>query len=173
MKKITIAIDGFLLYREKYDCQSRSKKVQYIYVDTGAMYRAVTYHALEQGYIGRGFFKKEDLINDLDKLQLSFKFNDELGYAEIYLNGKNIEKNIRTLEVSEFVSQVSSVSEVRRVLVKQQQDLGKDDGIVMDGRDIGTVVFPNAELKIFMTASPEVRAKRRFDELVEGGNSEL
>ena len=133
------------------------------------MYRAVTYFAMQNGYITADFFDKQTLINSLSSIKLHFEFNPELGFAEMYLNDANIEKEIRTLEVSNFVSLVAEVSEVRAKLVEQQQEMGKGRGIVMDGRDIGTVVFPNAELKIFMTASSETRARRRFDELQSKG----
>jgi cytidylate kinase len=135
------------------------------------MYRAVTYFALEHNFIGEDFFDSEALIRRLKEINITFKFNEELGFAEVYLNGKNIEADIRTLEVSKYVSPVATLSEVRRKLVEQQQLMGKDKGIVMDGRDIGTVVFPEAELKVFMTASAETRAKRRYKELLERGHN--
>jgi cytidylate kinase len=134
------------------------------------MYRAVAFFAMQNGYISKDFFDKQKLINSLPFIKLHFVFNSELGFAEMYLNYTNIEKDIRTLEVSNFVSLVAEVSEVRAKLVEQQQEMGKEKGIVMDGRDIGTVVFPDAELKIFMTASAETRAQRRFDELNEKGH---
>jgi cytidylate kinase len=135
------------------------------------MYRAVTYFAMQNGFISAEFFDKETLINSLPYIKLHFEFNPELGFAEMYLNGENIEKEIRTIEVSSFVSKVAEVSEVRTKLVEQQQEMGKGKGIVMDGRDIATVVFPEAELKIFMTASPETRARRRYDELQAKGEN--
>ena len=135
------------------------------------MYRAVTYFALENGFIGDDFFKEADLINRLEDITITFKFNETEGFAEVYLNGKNIEADIRTLRVSKFVSPVATLSAVRRKLVEQQQIMGKDKGMVMDGRDIGTVVFPDAELKIFMTASAETRAKRRYKELLDRGHN--
>jgi cytidylate kinase len=125
---------------------------------------------MQNGYIETDCFDKEGLISQLQNINISFKFNPEKGFAEVYLNGVNVEKDIRTLEVSSFVSPVATVSEVREQLVKQQQNFGKDKGVVMDGRDIGTVVFPYAELKLFMTASAEKRAKRRYDELIERGD---
>jgi cytidylate kinase len=133
------------------------------------MYRAVTFFAMQNGYITADFFDKQSLINSLPSIKLHFEFNPELGFAEMYLNDVNIEKEIRTLEVSNFVSLVAEVSEVRAKLVEQQQEMGKGKGIVMDGRDIGTVVFPKAELKVFMTASSETRAQRRFEELQSKG----
>lgn len=171
MNKIIIAIDGFSSTGKSTVAKQLAKTLNYIYVDTGAMYRAVTYFALENGCIGEGFFNESALIDQLQNIQITFKFNDLLGFAEVYLNGKNIESDIRTLRVSKFVSPVATLSEVRRKLVEQQQLMGKDKGIVMDGRDIGTVVFPDAELKIFMTASAETRAKRRYKELLERGHN--
>ncbi|RCW92560.1 (d)CMP kinase [Winogradskyella arenosi] len=170
MSKIVIAIDGFSSTGKSTIAKQLAKQLNYIYVDTGAMYRAVTYFALEQQYIGEGFFKEEALIQNLDSIHITFKFNPDLGFAEVYLNGENIEAAIRTLEVSKYVSPVATLSEVRRKLVEQQQLMGKDKGIVMDGRDIGTVVFPEAELKIFMTASAETRATRRYQELLGRGH---
>ncbi len=169
MKKITIAIDGFSSTGKSTLAKQLAKHLGYVYVDTGAMYRAVTFFAMQNGYITKDFFDKQTLINSLPYIKLHFVFNAELGFAEMYLNDVNIEKEIRTLEVSNFVSLVAEVSEVRAKLVEQQQEMGKEKGIVMDGRDIGTVVFPSAELKIFMTASAETRAQRRFDELQDKG----
>ena len=170
MKKIVIAIDGFSSTGKSTIAKQVAKELNYIYVDTGAMYRAVTYFALKNNFIGDGFFNSEGLVNELDTIHITFKFNTLLGFAEVYLNGKNIEASIRTLKVSRFVSPVATLSEVRRKLVEQQQLMGKDKGIVMDGRDIGTVVFPEAELKIFMIASAETRAKRRYKELQDRGH---
>ncbi len=172
MKKIIIAIDGFSSTGKSTVAKQLAKKLNYIYVDTGAMYRAVTYFALENNFIGDGFFNSEGLVNRLEAINITFKFNAELGFAEVYLNGKNIEAKIRTLEISQYVSPIATLSKVRRKLVEQQQLMGKDKGIVMDGRDIGTVVFPDAELKLFMTASAETRAKRRYKELLERGHNE-
>lgn len=165
MKKIIIAIDGFSSTGKSTLAKQLAKQLGYAYVDTGAMYRAVTYFAMQNGYIGTDFFDKQTLINGLSYIKLQFRFNPDLGFSEMYLNGENVEEQIRTIEVSNFVSRVAEVSEVRAKLVEQQQAMGKEKGIVMDGRDIGTVVFPDAELKIFMTASPETRARRRYDEL--------
>jgi cytidylate kinase len=170
MTKITIAIDGFSSTGKSTVAKQLAKKLGYVYVDSGAMYRAVTLYAMRNGFIETGCFDKEGLILQLENIKVSFIFNDQLGFAEVYLNGENIEKQVRTLEVSQFVSQVATVSEVREQLVKQQQNFGKDKGVVMDGRDIGTVVFPDAELKLFMTASAEKRAQRRYDELIERGD---
>lgn len=171
MKKIVIAIDGFSSTGKSTIAKQLAKKLNYIYVDTGAMYRAVTYFALENKLIGDGFFKEAELINRLGDITITFKFNETAGFAEVYLNGNNIEADIRTLKVSKYVSPVATLSAVRRKLVEQQQLMGKDKGIVMDGRDIATVVFPDAELKIFMTASAETRAKRRYKELFDRGHN--
>lgn len=169
MKKIIIAIDGFSSTGKSTLAKQLAKQLSYVYVDSGAMYRAVTFFAMQNGFIRNDFFDKEALINGLPSVKLHFEFNEALGFAEMYLNDVNIEKEIRTLEVSNFVSLVAEVSEVRAKLVHLQQDMRNEKGIVMDGRDIGTVVFPNAELKIFMTASPETRAQRRFDEMKSKG----
>lgn len=170
MHNITIAIDGFSSTGKSTVAKRLAKALGYVYVDSGAMYRAVTFYAMKKGYINRNHFHEQQLINQLEDIKIDFKFNKDLGFAEVYLNGKNIEKDIRTLEVSQFVSQVATVSEVREQLVLQQQNFGKNKGVVMDGRDIGTVVFPEAELKLFMTASAEKRAQRRYDELIERGD---
>lgn len=168
-KKITIAIDGFSSTGKSTLAKQIAKQLGYVYVDTGAMYRAVSLFAMQNGYINPEFFDKQSLVNSLPFIKLHFQFNSNLGFAEMYLNDVNVENEIRTIEVSGFVSKVAEVSQVRAKLVEQQQQMGKDKGIVMDGRDIGTVVFPNAELKIFMTASPQTRAQRRFDELQQKG----
>lgn len=170
-KQITIAIDGFSSTGKSTLAKQLAQKLGYIYVDTGAMYRAVAYFAMQNQLISVDSFNKVDLVNQLKNIVLEFKFNSELGFAEMYLDGANVEKAIRTIEVSGYVSKVAEVSEVRAKLVEQQQEMGKNKGIVMDGRDIGTVVFPDAELKIFMTASAVTRAQRRFDELVQKGDS--
>lgn len=169
-KNIIIAVDGFSSTGKSTIAKQLAKELGYVYVDTGAMYRAVTLYAIQQNYISEDKFNPEKLIADLDAITLSFKFNIEAGFAEMYLNGKNVEKDIRTIEVSKLVSPVATVSEVRRKLVAEQQAMGKDRGIVMDGRDIGTVVFPDAELKLFMTASPSKRATRRYKELLDRGD---
>ena len=171
MNKITIAIDGFSSTGKSTLAKQLAKQLGYIYVDTGAMYRAVAFFAMQNKFIGADGFNKKALIEALPNIKLEFKFNIDLGFAEMYLNDENVEKQIRTIEVSNFVSKVAEVSEVRAKLVEQQQEMGKNKAIVMDGRDIGTVVFPDAELKIFMTASAETRAQRRFDELQQKGDS--
>lgn len=170
-KKIVIAIDGFSSTGKSTVAKELATALHYIYVDSGAMYRAVTYYALQNNLIGDNFFHKTQLINHLNRIQISFKFNPKKGFAEVYLNNQNIENDIRTLRVSNFVSKIAEISEVRQKLVEQQKEMGKQKGIVMDGRDIGTVVFPDAELKIFMTASAETRAKRRFEELRSKGQN--
>lgn len=170
MKKITIAIDGFSSTGKSTLAKQLAKKLQYIYVDSGAMYRAVTFYAMHQNIISENHFDKEKLIDSLDDINLTFKYNPLLGFAEMYLNNVNVENEIRTLKVSNLVSKVAELSEVRRKLVEQQQQLGLNKGVVMDGRDIGTVVFPKAELKLFMTASVEKRARRRFEELITKGD---
>lgn len=170
MKKITIAIDGYSSTGKSTVAKQLADWLDYIYVDTGAMYRAVTLFAMSKGLISDGFFDKESLIAKLDEVKISFTRDTDSGKAEVCLNGKNVEKFIRNLEVSSFVSPIATISEVRAKLVEQQQKMGYQKGIVMDGRDIGTVVFPNAELKIFMTASAEERAQRRFNELLQRGD---
>lgn len=165
-KKITIAIDGFSSTGKSTLAKQLANHFGYIYVDTGAMYRAVAYFAMQHGYISKDFFDKTLLVQALNSIKLQFRYNESLAFAEMFLNDKNVEKEIRTIEVSSFVSLVAEISEVRAMLVQQQQQMGIESGIVMDGRDIGTVVFPNAELKIFMTASAATRAQRRFEELV-------
>lgn len=171
MRNITIAIDGFSSTGKSTLAKQLAKELAYVYVDTGAMYRAVALFAMNNNLIEANFFDKKALIDSLPKIQLEFKYNADLGFAEMYLNGENVEKQIRTIEVSSFVSKVAEVSEVRSKLVEQQQEMGTNKAIVMDGRDIGTVVFPTAELKIFMTASAETRAQRRFDELQQKGDN--
>lgn len=171
MKNITIAIDGYSSTGKSTLAKQLAKHLGYIYVDTGAMYRAVALFSMQNGYISAEYLDKETLINSLPNIKLHFEFNAELGFAEMFLNNVNVEKEIRTIEVSNFVSKIAEVSQVRAKLVEQQQEMGKNKGIVMDGRDIGTVVFPEAELKIFMTASAETRAQRRFDELQAKGDN--
>ncbi|MFC7357336.1 (d)CMP kinase [Jejudonia soesokkakensis] len=170
MKKITIAIDGFSSTGKSTIAKQLADWLEYIYVDTGAMYRAVTLYAMRHGFISEASFDSDKLIAALPNITLSFKKPDVFSKAEVYLNGENVEKEIRTLEVSTFVSPVATIPEVRRKLVEQQKEMGKGKGVVMDGRDIGTVVFPDAELKIFLNASAEERAKRRFNELIQRGD---
>jgi len=171
LRNITIAIDGFSSTGKSTLAKQLAKELAYVYVDTGAMYRAVAFFAMNNNFIKADFFDKKALIDSLPEIQLEFRYNADLGFAEMHLNGENVEKQIRTIEVSSFVSKVAEVSEVRSKLVEQQQEMGTNKAIVMDGRDIGTVVFPTAELKIFMTASAETRARRRFDELLQKGDN--
>lgn len=167
---ISIAIDGFSSTGKSTLAKQLANKLGYVYVDTGAMYRAVTYYALENNLISETHFNVSDLVLKLHEIEISFVFNPNVGFAEVYLNDENIEKEIRTMRVSSFVSKIAAVAEVRYQLVKQQQQIGAHTNVVMDGRDIGTVVFPNAQLKLFMTASDQVRAQRRFDELIGRGD---
>ena len=169
--KITIAIDGFSSTGKSTIAKLIAKKYNFIYVDTGAMYRAVTLFAMQNNLISNAFMDQTSLIKKLKEITLSFQFNRKLGFAEMFLNNVNVEKEIRTLEVSQFVSKIATISEVRKKLVSEQQEMGKQGGIVMDGRDIGTVVFPNAHLKLFMTASADKRATRRYNELIAIGDN--
>lgn len=169
MTKITIAIDGYSSTGKSTIAKQLAKALEYVYVDTGAMYRAVTLFAMRNGFIGGKRDNINALVNLLPKIHLKFTFNKELGFAEIYLNGQHVEREIRTLDVSKYVSRVAEIEEVRHMLVDMQRRMGSEKGIVMDGRDIGTVVFPDAELKVFMTASPEKRASRRYKELLDKG----
>jgi cytidylate kinase len=170
MKKITIAIDGFSSCGKSTMAKDLARELGYVYVDTGAMYRCVTLYALRHG-----LFRTDGTINlpqleaEIPNINISFKLNKETGRPDTYLNNENVESEIRTMEVSSHVSPIAAVPFVRAALVAQQQKMGEDKGIVMDGRDVGTVVFPNAELKIFVTASAEVRAQRRYDELKAKG----
>jgi len=168
-KKITIAIDGYSSTGKSTIAKQLATKLGYVYVDSGAMYRAMTLFSMQNGYISTSHFCIEDLIDNLDNASLEFIYNESLGFAEMYLNDVNVEKLIRSLEVSNLVSKVSAIPEVRRKLVAIQKEIGKNKAVVMDGRDIGTVVFTDAELKIFMTSSAETRAQRRFDELIQKG----
>ncbi|HRZ32379.1 MAG TPA: (d)CMP kinase, partial [Flavobacterium sp.] len=169
MNNITIAIDGFSSTGKSTLAKQLAKHLGYVYVDSGAMYRAVTYFAMQNKLVSEDYLDKEGLIKKLPEIKLYFQFNPDLGFAEMFLNDVNIENEIRTIEVSRLVSKIAEISEVRAKLVEQQQAMGNNKAVVMDGRDIGTVVFPDAELKLFMTASAHTRAKRRHDELIEKG----
>lgn len=170
MKKITIAIDGYSSCGKSTMAKDLAKEIGYVYVDTGAMYRSVTLYALQHMLFNEdGSVKEEELKKEMPNINISFQFNHETGRPDCYLNGKLVEKDIRSLEVSNHVSPIAAIGFVREELVAQQKKMGEAKGIVMDGRDIGTTVFPNAELKIFVTAGAEVRAQRRFDELKEKG----
>ncbi len=170
-KKITIAIDGFSSTGKSTIAKLIAKKYNYIYVDTGAMYRAVTYFGMKSELVSKDVLKSESLILKLKDVKLTFKFNKILGFAEMFLNNVNVEREIRTLQVSQMVSKVAAISDVRIKLVAEQQLMGVNGGIVMDGRDIGTVVFPDADLKLFMTASADKRATRRYKELINNENT--
>lgn len=160
-RKIIIAVDGYSSCGKSTFAKAIAAKMGYIFIDTGAMYRAVTLYALRGGVAEN----PAAIIEELDKIDITFRFNDQLGRSEIYLNGENVDQQIRSLEVSSAVSHVSQIAQVRQKLVSMQQIMGRDKGVVMDGRDIGTVVFPEAELKIFMTADPAIRAMRRYTEM--------
>ncbi len=170
MKKITIAIDGFSSTGKSTLAKQLANHFSFLFVDTGAMYRAITFYAMQNNIISKDFFDSKKLIESLSTITLNFDFDSNFGFDAMFLNGINVENEIRSIEVSNFVSKIAEISEVRAKLVEQQQQMGKIKSIVMDGRDIGTVVFPDADLKIFMTASADTRARRRFDELQSKGN---
>lgn len=169
MKKITIAIDGFSSCGKSTMAKDLASEIGYIYIDSGAMYRAVTLYSIQNGIFTGNHINTEKLKNQIKNIHISFRFNPETGRPDTYLNGINVENQIRTMEVSSRVSPIATLDFVREAMVTQQQEMGKVKGIVMDGRDIGTTVFPDAELKIFVTASPEIRAQRRYDELKAKG----
>ena len=168
MKKIIIAIDGHSSTGKSTLAKQLAKKLDYIYVDSGAMYRAVTLFAIENNYIDENEFDKDALISSISSVKIEFK-KDESGVTTLFLNNNEVSSKIRGMQVSNLVSKVAALPEVRQCLVKEQRQMGQNKGIVMDGRDIGTVVFPEAELKIFMTASAKTRAQRRWDELASKG----
>jgi len=170
MRKITVAIDGFSSTGKSTIAKQLAKVLGYVYVDTGAMYRAVTLFAIRKNFVDEFSLKKPDIITSLSDIQLKFVANSETGKSDMYLNEENVEREIRTMEVSRQVSKIATIKEVREKLVIMQQQMGTEKAIVMDGRDIGTVVFPDAELKIFMTASPQARAHRRYKELLDRGD---
>lgn len=168
-KKLTIAIDGYSSCGKSTFAKSIARELNYIYIDSGAMYRAVTLYCLRNKFIGNGFINERGIIADLENIHIDFVFNPDLAEYETYLNSENVEKEIRSMEVTAFVSRISQIHEVRSRMVQLQRQIGIFKGIVMDGRDIGTVVFPDADIKIFMTASVDIRAKRRYDELKAKG----
>lgn len=170
-KRIIIAIDGHSSCGKSTFAKAIAARLGYIFIDTGAMYRAVALYALEHGAITSGMVDEDKVVAMLGEINIDFRFNPERGASDIYVNGDLVEGKIRTIEVSNCVSAVSSISEVRQKLVKMQQQMGERKGVVMDGRDIGTVVFPDAELKIYMTADARVRAERRYKELMAKGDS--
>lgn len=169
-KKIVIAVDGFSSCGKSTFAKAIAAKLGYIFIDTGAMYRAVTLYALEHGAICSGMVDDQKVVALLGEIEITFRFNPKRGASDIYVNGDLAEGKIRTIEVSNCVSAVSAIAAVREKLVAMQQQMGRNRGVVMDGRDIGTVVFPDAELKIYMTADPKVRAVRRYDELTAKGD---
>lgn len=169
MKKIVIALDGHSSSGKSTMAKDLAREIGYTYIDTGAMYRAVTLYSLQHHFCKGDQVDAEALEKALDDIRITFRLNPETGRPDTYLNGMNVEKEIRSIEVAGWVSAIASLGCVREALVAKQQAMGKEKGLVMDGRDIGTVVFPDAELKIFVTASPEVRAQRRVDELKAKG----
>ena len=169
--RIIIAIDGHSSCGKSTIAKAVAARFGYVFIDSGAMYRAVTLFALRHNLIENGIVKERVLIGLLPEIKIEFRFNSEKQKSDTYLNGENVEDEIRQLPVSQNVSPVATIAEVRAEMVRQQQEMGKNKGIVMDGRDIGTVVFPEAELKLFVTASPEIRAQRRFDELTAKGET--
>lgn len=169
MKKITIAIDGFSSCGKSTMAKDLAREVGYIYIDSGAMYRAVTLYSIENGIFDGDVINTERLKKEIKNIHISFRSNKETGRPDTYLNGVNVENKIRSMEVSSKVSPISTLDFIREAMVAQQQAMGNEKGIVMDGRDIGTTVFPDAELKIFVTATPEIRAQRRYEELKAKG----
>jgi cytidylate kinase len=164
-KRLIIAIDGYSSCGKSTFAREIASELNYIYIDSGAMYRAVTLYCIRKGYVDNGFPRTGDIIEDLGEIHISFVYNPDIGSYETFLNSENVEREIRSIEVSSHVSRISQIHEVRARMVELQRQIGVYRGIVMDGRDIGTVVFPDADLKIFMTASVDIRAKRRYDEL--------
>ena len=171
MKKIIIAIDGHSSCGKSTMAKELAKTIQYKYIDSGAMYRAFTLFCIENQLFNNGVLNLKAVKKIIKDVHISFQLNDKTGNSDTYLNGENVENKIRGMDVSDKVSTVAAVGFIRKEMVRQQQAMGEEKGIVMDGRDIGTVVFPNAELKLFVTAKPEVRAQRRFDELIAKGEA--
>lgn len=171
MADITIAIDGYSSCGKSTMAKALAKQLGYVYVDSGAMYRAITLHCIRNGWVSKTHLDQAHIVASLNEVSISFSFNEEEGRSRTLLNGLDVEEEIRTMAVSELVSQVSVIREVRVFMQNIQQAMGRNGSVVMDGRDIGTAVFPNAELKIFMTADPAIRAQRRFDEISAKGQS--
>ncbi|MFR9503570.1 MAG: (d)CMP kinase [Rikenellaceae bacterium] len=169
-ENLIIAVDGFSSCGKSTFAKAIAARLGYIFIDTGAMYRAVALYALHNGGVQGGEIDRERVVELLSQISITFKFNCERGASDIYVNGERVEEQIRTIEVSRFVSIVSTIAPVRTKLVAMQQEMGRRGGVVMDGRDIGTVVFPAADIKIFMTADPHIRAERRFKELSQKGD---
>tara|TARA_Y100000385_G_scaffold143470_1_gene148859 strand:+ start:437 stop:1132 length:696 start_codon:yes stop_codon:yes gene_type:complete len=170
LNKIIIAIDGTSSTGKSTIAKRLAKRLKYVYIDSGAMYRALTFYAIQKEYISKNHFDSNKLINDLSNIYIDFKKSKETSKFEVHLNGVSVEKHIRSLSVSNLVSKVATIGKVRKQMVKVQHSLGLNKGIVMDGRDIGTVVFPNAELKFYLDASSDLRAKRRFKELIDSNH---
>ena len=168
-QKLIIAVDGYSSCGKSTFARAIATKYGYIFIDSGAMYRAVTLFCIRQGLVGDGFIRKEEIVRSLSIIDISFSYNPDKGEYETYLNSENVEWDIRTVEVTGNVSEVSKISEVRMRMVELQRQIGYFRGVVMDGRDIGTVVFPDADIKIFMTASVDIRAQRRYKELKDKG----
>lgn len=164
-KRLIIAIDGYSSSGKSTFAKTIARELNYIYIDSGAMYRAFTLFCIRKGYIGKGFIRLEDILDDIEKIDISFINNPDTGEYETLLNSENVDGEIRGFEVSSYVSRISQIPEVRTRMVELQRQIGNHKGVVMDGRDIGTVVFPDADLKIFMTASVDIRSRRRYDEL--------
>ena len=172
MKKITIAIDGHSSCGKSTMAKDLARQMGYVYIDTGAMYRSVTLYAMQNGMIDpQGNIDTQRFQAAMPDIHITFRYNPQRGRPDTYLNGKLVEDDIRTMQVSNHVSPIATLGFVRQAMVQQQRQMGQQGGVILDGRDIGTVVFPNAELKIFVTASPEIRAKRRYDELTAKGQT--
>jgi CMP/dCMP kinase len=168
-KRLTIAIDGYSSCGKSTFAKAIARELNYLYIDSGAMYRAVTLYCLRNGFVGNNGINTPAIVADLENIHIDFVFNPDLGEYETHLNSENVENEIRSMEVTSHVSRISQISQVRSRMVQMQRQIGIFKGIVMDGRDIGTVVFPDADIKIFMTASVDIRAKRRYDELKAKG----